>query len=360
VEPNSRDKRRHRKILGIERDDYTGIIQRHRDKQNISYKLKDGREVFAKYVSDQGNGAINNLEGIRNEAEILHKLEGTEITPKVIQFKEYPSHKKARLVTEKVSGTSLDRLTITESEKETIIENCIISTARSLQIIHEKGIYIVDINEGTFLVNQNGEDCKIVDFEFAVDSTNISENQISSVLEFRKPIKYESLDYPSPPTMESVKKKEMYVWAQTILSFIEKSYKVDDLTDMEIPIENIPQQEREKIQKEITKIRSKVMPEIIEKITNYTKKEELIIKIKTAFERRQNQSQTFEDFLKQQILVESEKVASKIVSTAIIKLTLRYKLEKLGIKLPRKIVDFLERCLDLDPNNRPNSFNDIL
>lgn len=360
MEPNSRNKQRRRKILGIERDDYTGTIQRYRDKKNISYKLKDGKEVFAKYVSDQGNGAINNLEGIRNEVEILHKLEDTEITPKVIQFKEYPSHKKARLVTEKVSGTSLDRLTITESEKETIIENCILSTATSLQIIHERGIYIVDINEGTFLVNQNGEDCKIVDFEFAIDSSNTSENQLAVALNFRKPLKYKSLDYPIPLTVENVQRKEMYIWAKTMLDFIAKIYKLGDLIEMEIPLENIPQEEREKIQEEVTRIREKIMPEIIEKATRYTQKEEIVIKIKSAFERRHNPSQTFEEFVNEQIIKESEKTASKIINTVIIKLTLRHKLEKFGIKIPSKIISFLERCLDLDPNNRPNSFNDIL
>jgi len=329
VEPNSRNKQRHRKILGIERDDYTGTIQRYRDKKNISYKLKDGKEVFAKYVSDQGNGAINNLEGIRNEVEILHKLEDTEITPKVIQFKEYPSHKKARLVTEKVSGTSLDRL-------------------------------IVDINEGTFLVNQNGEDCKIVDFEFAIDSSNTPENQLAVALNFRKPLKYKSLDYPIPLTVENVQRKEMYIWAKTMLDFIAKIYKLGDLIEMEIPLENIPQEEREKIQEEVTRIREKIMPEIIEKATRYTQKEEIVIKIKSAFERRHNPSQTFEEFVNEQIIKESEKTASKIINTVIIKLTLRHKLEKFGIKIPSKIISFLERCLDLDPNNRPNSFNDIL
>ena len=107
---------------------------------------------------------------MKKEAEILSRLENTGVTPKVIQLKNYPNEKMTRLVTEKISGTSIDRLEVKLDERNSIFANVITSSAESLQKIHDEGIYVVDINKGTFLVNNEGKNCKIVDFEHGIDN----------------------------------------------------------------------------------------------------------------------------------------------------------------------------------------------
>jgi len=68
----------------------------------------------------------------------------------------------------------------------------------------------------------------------------------------------------------------------------------------------------------------------------------------------------FDDYFAEQVDKEVGLGLKKALNFITLKYTLKYKLEKLGLKLPEQIVSFLEKCLDVNPNNRPDSFNDIL
>lgn len=349
-----------KEILGITRDDYTGYIQKFRDKKNISYTLKDGREIFAKFAKFQ-EGNRNNLEGLNQEAEILKRLESTGVTPKFIQLKQYPNEKMARLVTEKVGGISLDRFKVPEKNRDEIFENVIISTARSLQKIHDEGVYVVDINTGTFLVNESGEDCNIVDFELAIDSSNPSEEKIKNALKFRS-VRESDFGYKTENNIEHIQKKEIYIWAETMLDFIAQKTGNFDLIHMDLDLSELPEDIRIKIQSEIETVTQTALPIIQDKVESAFLNPDNIQKLQERFDRYRSMDRNtnFEQFIQEQKEKEINTALKRVIDRAVIKLTLKFKLEKIGVKIPEKIVSFLERSLDLNPNNRPTSFNDIL
>lgn len=347
-------------ILGITRKDLTGTIQKYREKRNISYRLKDGREVFAKYAKKQSEDFRDNVEGMEQEARVLKKLEILGITPKVIDFKISPDSKISRLVTDKVPGTSLDRLDIPEERRDTFIETTIVSSAKSLSRINAEGVYVVDINTGTFLVNENGEDCRVVDLEHAVDSDATSDKQITDALQFRN-LRFEKLGIETPNSIESVRKKEMYAWAKTMLEFISKNFGNIDIINMEISLEELPSELKIILEQEIKTATEKLLPSIREKVTAMLKTERYQEMLKKHYSHHWGKSlKTFDDYFAEQVDKEVGLGLKKALNFITLKHTLKYKLEKLGLKLPEQIVSFLEKCLDVNPNNRPDSFNDIL
>lgn len=346
--------------LGITRRDLTGTIQRYREKRNISYRLKDGREVFAKYAKKQSNDTRDNVEGMKQEVRVLKKLEGLGITPKVIDFKISPDNKISRLVTDKAPGTSLDRLKIPIGRRDKLIESIILSSARSLSRINSEGVFVVDINTGTFLVNENGEDCRIVDLEHAVDSGATSDKQISDAVKFRD-LRFEELDIEIPNTLESVSKKEMYTWAKTMLDFISINFGTIDIIQMEISIDELPKELKIKLEQEIKTASEKLLPSIREKVIKMYNTEEYQGILKKSYSRHWGRLlKTFDIYFSEQVDKEVELRLKKALNFITLRYTLKYKLEKLGLKLPEQVISFLEKCLDVNPNNRPQSFNDIL
>ncbi len=347
--------------MGIERKDYTGVIQRYREKKNISYKLKDGREIFAKFANYQdGSGVRNNLEGIKKEAEILSRLENTGVTPKVIQIKNYPNEKMARLVTEKISGNSLDRLEVKLEERNSVFANVITSSAESLQKIHDEGIYMVDINKGTFLVNNEGQECKVVDFELGVDSSNTNEEEIKKAVKFRQVGYPDILGYETLNTLESVKQKEMYTWAQTMLDFISDKTGVLDIAQTDFEEKELPEEIRSEYQNYIESIRDRItnyVTKVAEKEVQNPNNQE---QARRWYDNRRDSSITFEEYLDELKTKEIKNKTKRFLNNASLNITLKYRLEKLGINLPETKLRFLEKCLDMDPSKRPDSFKELI
>jgi hypothetical protein len=74
--------------------------------------------------------------------------------------------------------------------------------------------------------------------------------------------------------------------------------------------------------------------------------------------KKQNSVSLGETF--EQVAKEVNLNLKKALNFILLKYTLKYKVQKLGVKLPEHLVSFLEKCLDVNLNNRPESFNDIL
>jgi serine/threonine protein kinase len=347
------------KKMGIERIDYTGYIQKNRNKKNISYTLRDGREIFAKFAKNENDQNEGILEGMRREAEILRKLEDTGITPKVIQIKEYPNKKMTRLVTEKISGTSIDRLEIKKNQESEIIGNIIVSTAESLQKIHEQGIYVIDVNIGTFLVNEQGKDAKLVDFEHAIDSSNSSEKEVNEAIKFRYSGIGDVIGFDTPEGVTGLRKKEMYTWAKTMLNLIEEKTGSQDILRMDFNIQELTEDDRTKYEEYLNLIEEKIRnyaKKMIDKAIAGKSKEQLSAWINP----NKDTSKSFDEFLEEFKKTEIERAVKNYLNTALIKITLKYKLKNLGIELPEKTLQFLQKCLNSDYNNRPDSFSELL
>lgn len=94
-------------------------------------------------------------------------------TPKTSELKIYPNEKRARLSIEQVPGVSLDKMDDEQSNEflKEKAETTIHSTAEALEKIHQKNVLLVDVNEGSFLLDEKDEGISthVVDFELAVD-----------------------------------------------------------------------------------------------------------------------------------------------------------------------------------------------
>jgi len=346
--------------MGIERRDFTGEIQRHREKKNISYTLKDGREIFAKFAKHQGSDVRNNLDGMRREERILRKLEDTDITPKVLQLKEYPNEKMTRLVTEKITGNSLDRLEVKLEDRNSVFANVITSSAESLQKIHDEGVYIVDINKGTFLVNNEGQDCKVVDFELGVDSTNTNDEEIKIANKFRQVGYPDILGYETPNTLESIKQKEMYTWAQTMLDFISDKTGVLNIAETDFEEKELPEEIRSDYQNYIESIRDRITNYVTKGVEKEVQNPNNQEQARRWYDSRRDSSITFEEYLEELKNKEIKNKTKRFLNNASLNITLKYRLEKLGINLPETKLRFLEKCLDMDPSKRPDSFKELI
>ena len=276
-----------------------------------------------------------------------------------------------RLVTEKISGTSIDRLEVKLDERNSIFANVITSSAESLQKIHDEGIYVVDINKGTFLVNNEGKNCKIVDFEHGIDSSNTNQEEIKKAIKFRQAGLSDILGYEIPNTLESLKQKEMYTWAQTMLDFIADKKGYSDIAQTDIEEKELPEEIRGEYQSYVDSIRDKITSYVTQgykKEAQYLKNQnriQIFQKLaKREYDTRKDYSKTFEEYFEGYLneikTKEIERQTKKFLNIASLKITLKYRLEKLGINLPEKTTEFLEQCLDTNPNNRPDSFKELI
>jgi len=156
-------------VLGIKREDLSGDVQRERGKRNIRYDV-EGKRMIAKYIDKQPEDS-DNIARLSRERRLLGRLADTGVVPQVIDFKEY-ERERARLLLEEIPGTSIDHMPRKERAEfiKNHTEDIVRVTAQSLQKILEHGVHIVDINEGTFLFEENGDklSARLVDFNSAM------------------------------------------------------------------------------------------------------------------------------------------------------------------------------------------------
>lgn len=335
-----------RKILGFEREDRTGLIQRARWKENITYITPSGEKIFVKYATRQ-EGRRDNVSGLKHEAEIIRELEDDQIVPRVIDLKIYPDSKRGRLILENIEdGISLDQ------EKSDQLKNkandVIQSTAEAHSIILKRGILLTDVNSGSYLITQkdSGIQTYLVDFELATriePKNKEDEERLLSAKEWFKGKDF-SLNQKETNsiTLEDLKKSEIHLWAKTMVEWLlGPSYSWE-------PIE-IPPEKQEEYQRESERIR----PHLIREIQTRAKKDyALIISSYTDFKDQVSEEKFINDEINRELPRRTDEL--------LIGITLSERLKKAGIILDPKLEEFLARALSIDLEKRPSSFDDVI
>jgi len=244
--------------FGFQRENLSGMIQGIRGKKNIRYTNLDGKEFFTKYINQQ-ESKRDNITGLKKEKQILDSLSGTGVTPKAGELKIYPNEQRARLIMEQMPGVSIDKMDEMQSEEffKEKVETTIYSTADALDKIHQNGVLLVDVNEGSFLLDKKDDkiQTRVVDFELAVDLINGAPEDREAAFQWysSKDIGLrldEQVDYLDS---EVLKKAEINRWARTLTE------RIIGFTDVSASVEL--SQEK---QKEFDALKIKVSP-ILEK-----------------------------------------------------------------------------------------------
>ncbi|MEO6509233.1 MAG: hypothetical protein ABIO02_04720 [Patescibacteria group bacterium] len=163
-------------------NEYAGF----RGKENA--ELVDQNEnfspMFSKTVRVSEDSRIRehtqrNMQHLQAEFAFLEKLKDTGVTPEPLLLKTNPDNTESHLLMKKVNGQSLEqRKDKSDSDKDKL-DAIILSMSTSLDKVHKKGVLVTDINNGTFIIDGLDNDTsdlstKIVDFELAVDTSNLS------------------------------------------------------------------------------------------------------------------------------------------------------------------------------------------
>lgn len=335
-------------VLGFEREDLSGIIQRVRGKENVRYVSPEGREFFTKYVNQQ-EGKRDNIAGLKNEKYFLDLLTDSGVTPKNSELKIYPNKKRARLSIEQVPGISLDKMNDEQSERflKEKVEATIHSTAEALDKIHQKNVLLVDVNEGSFLLDEKDENVSthIVDFELAIDlGKKIPEDSESAFRWYANKdlglVIDEKIEHQD---IEVLKKAEISLWARTLVE------KIIGFSDISKSVKLPPAK-----QKYFNAMKIKIIP-ILEKQIIERAKKDYEYQSKIPKEERFYDLSTEEDFIQKEI--ESE--LPRKIEEELLGITLEEKMNAIGIVVSKKSLDFMSRALNIELKNRPANFSEL-
>lgn len=336
-------------ILGFQREDISGMIQKMRSKKNVRYESPDGEKFFSKYVNQQ-EGKRDNVAGLKKEKRMLDKLMETGVTPKVGGLKIYPNEKRARLIIENVPGASLDKMDDNQVEEflKKKAESTIRSTADALDKMHKNGVLLIDINDGAFLLNERDNKIitHLVDFELAVDLNDGTADNFKDALLFRsiKDIGFrldQEIDYQNS---DILKKSEINLWARTLA---ERIIGFDDISkSIELPPEK---------QKEFNAAKEKISPILKRQITERARRD-YQYQVE-ASKKDQSYDLPSEDYFIQQELDEE---LPRQIEKELIGFTLEEKMKTKGVKLSKKTLDFMSRALNPELKNRPTDFSEYL
>ncbi len=333
------------KRLEVAREDVSQMTQHSRGKANIRYE-KGGEHLFAKYVTRQAEG-LDNIAGLAREARLLEKLADTGLVPTVKDFKMYPNEQKARLLLEELPGMSLDHMP--SKERREFVEHApdviVRKTAEALQRVNNEGIHVVDINEGTFLFDQNADgdvDVRVLDLELGYDETEGVGEGLERALKFisRGDPAYCVSPEASARSVEELKKAEMFRWAKMLSQYIfprrpvEVTVPAERKTEYDAYIARVHGDIEKRVAREIQRAFTRLKPErdameisggedaYVQKKLPYTLKNEL--------------------------------------RTASLPFTLPDVLKANNVTLDASATAFLAQCLSYDPTMRPENFHALL
>jgi serine/threonine protein kinase len=334
--------------LGFEIKDLSGVTQRVRGKQNVQYRNKEGEEFFTKYANLQKDRR-DNIEGLKTEKLILDKLVDTGVTPQAGEIKIYPNKERARLIIEQLPGVSFDKMNNEQKEKffKKEVEQTIYSTADALDKVHQKGILIVDVNDGTFLLDEKeGKiETRLVDFELALDTKEGSledrKGTFGWYLSKDKGLRLsKSLDHENN---EILKKSEINLWARTLIERIISFRNVTSSVDLS----------KEK-QVEFDSMKEKITPILESEIIKQAKKSyEYERRAKT--EDQSEQLPNEDDFIKNDLGIN----LPRMIEEELVGISLEEKLKRDDIVLSKGVVSFLSRALSPDISKRPSNFAEL-
>lgn len=336
-------------VLGFQRNDLSGFMQKARGKENIRYVGPEGQEFFTKYVNQQ-EGMRDNIAGLKNEKHFLDLLADSGVTPKTSELKIYPNEKRARLSIEQVSGISLDKMDKDQSTEflKKNAEATIYSTAEALDKVHQKDILLVDVNEGTFLIDKKDGNVSthLVDFELAVDlSKNIPEDRDSAFRWYASKdlglSMDENIDHQDTGVL---KKAELNLWARTLVMRMIGLNNV--LATVKLPPEK---------QKTFDAIKVKISPILEKKIIERAKKD-YQYQSQTPKENRLYELPTEDDFIQKELKSE----LPRKIEEGLLGITLEEKMIANGIALSEGTLDFMSQALNPELEKRPTDFREYL
>ncbi len=336
-------------VLGIQREDLSGDTRRERGKRNVRYE-KDGARMIAKFIDRQPEGS-DNIARLAREKRLLDVLADTGVVPKVIDYKEY-GNDRARLLLEEIPGTSIDHMPRKERgdflkrQGETVVRE----TAQSLQKIRDQGVYVVDVNEGTFMFNEAGDghlETRLVDFELGYDPEGGSVDELKDSFSFVKKNDFGfalAAQEGEPLTEDTalLAKCEMHRWARMMERvFIARYAKVE-----------IPHEQSE----EYAAYRARIRP-IVEK----TLRDRAVNSFTRIQKGQKDADRRYLDMGEDGYVEWSLKHGLEAgIDLQCVKFTFPQLCRANGVTLSEKSMDFIAKCLSLDIEERPSSFQEFI
>jgi serine/threonine protein kinase len=338
-----------RSVLGIKREDFTGMVQSFRGKQVIRYEQGE-KAIFSK-LATRHNGSGENINRLKHERDILEKMHDTGISPKVISYKEY-GEDKARLLIEELSGKSVDKMPLQEKKEfaQKNAKDIVRETGRVLSEIHKLGIFVVDVNEGTFLFNTEEDNVlgvSVLDLEFAIDTESANEEDFQeSFAHFKKGdlgfMLAEQEGTALPENEELLRKAELYKWANTM-----KRTLIGKHANLEISKSK---------QEHLVAYQERIRPVLERKLL------ERAARIFTKIQARNSESDSVsivkgldkysEDYVRKSIKYEQYVAGMTYTFPELCKAN--------GVDIPEQYAEFIAQCLNLDINLRPDSLEGLV
>lgn len=335
-------------ILGVQREDLSGDVQRERCKRNVRYE-KDGKRMIAKYVDKQPEDS-DNIARLAREKRILDELSDTGVVPKVIDYKRYEND-RARLLLEEIPGISIDHMP--KKERTAFLqrhaEDVVRQMAESLQKVRDRGVYIVDVNEGTFLFDE-GDDgrltTRLLDFELGIDKSS-SADELKDSFSFVKKneLGFSLAEQEGTSLTEDtalLAKCEMHRWAKTMERIV-----VDRYAKIEIPADQMAgyQQYRERVKPVVDKL-------LRDRATKY---------FATMQARQEATDRRYLDMGEDGYIAWSLKAGlESAITQQCVKFTFPGLCRTNGVALSEKSMNFIAQCLSMDINERPSSFAEFV
>ncbi len=334
--------------LGFKRKDVSGMVQKVRQKRNIEYQSPTGERFFVKYATRQ-EGHRDNLEGLKHEKKILDKLASTGVVPITGELKIYPNGNKARLIMELVTGNSLDSEILREEGGygKQHPQDVILSTAQAHNRILEMGIVVVDVNEGTYMLqqDQNGLSTKIVDFELSCELSNPAGDELQKALDWYRAkdfgLRISGVESISAENADVLKQSDVHLWAKTIAEWLlGPSYSWQDVT--------ISPEKQSQYQAAVGQVKPVVDGEITRRA-----KEDFQKMIARGGQEWKGCEQAYIEY-------EIEHTSPYKLREVLIGLTFEEMIKAKGIQLPQATIDFISKALSYDIRERPTSFDDLI
>lgn len=326
--------------LGFARNDRTDGDRVVRAKRIVEYQSPEGRHFYAKYAKNTEENPFN-VSNLENEQVLLHILQTSGVVPKIGEIKYYPNAKhpaQARLLLEALPGVSLEDSPYNQDQGRVLNPNDVIrATAKSLQIVHDHDILLVDVNPGSFIIDSpDGEmQSKIIDFEFGVYLKQHSSQRYASAAHFLETndpgLRFGDTGLKGSRLTEHNKEllqaAEVYAWAMTMVQWLLGS------------IEQWPD----------VAVANDVQGRIDQDLNYFFEQIRLAAEI---FYARVSDEVDREHRIQNVIEHEAKKLS--------ISYTLKARLEQAGISLEPKILQFLEYSLKNMPESRFSHFTPIV
>lgn len=333
--------------LGFKRKDISGFVQKIRGKQNVKYETPEGEKIFAKYASRQ-EGYRDTIAGLQREKRILDKLSQTGTVPKVGDLKIYPQGYRARLLMGQVDGNSLDSDFMKEEGgyARQHPQELILSTAQAHRKVLDMGVAVVDVNAGTYLIqqNQDGLSTNLVDFELACDLDNSSPDELQGSFNWYRTkdfgLRITRIDSVTAADIDILRQSDIHLWAEITAEWLlgPSAFWGD------VPVS--PEKQAQ------FQTATETVKPIVEN--------ETIDRAKKDYQDMIARGQEWKGGEQNYIDYELQHSAPHKMMEALIGVTFEDRLKAKGIQLPQPTVDFISKALSYDIRERPASFDALL